>query len=189
MRTRLRAKVPTAEAACSGGHCSPKASNLPAVWTFLLTLSSPVIFYFSPWTLAISNGHYCMLRGAEQNSNEVPELIRALQPPTRRCPFHQTPRRLQDRPAGLRNTLGGFLSDEGDSISSNNQTQRTRCSPLCRIKVGRWRMLKAAVPYKYRIRWIIRVDFLNSSSIRLKSAAVSRRLGASIRKIGFSTTT
>lgn len=97
LRTRLRARVTTAEAACSGGHCGPKASNLTVVWTFPLLRSSPGIFDFSPWTLAISNNsHYCMLQATEQNSNEVPDLIRALQPPTDRCPFHQTPRRLQE---------------------------------------------------------------------------------------------
>lgn len=70
------------EDAWSRGRCGPEASQLIVVWTFPLTLSCIILFYFSPWTEAMgSYSHYCVLQGPEQHSNDVPNLISALQPP------------------------------------------------------------------------------------------------------------
>lgn len=63
-----------------------------------LTLSSPVVLFIflpGPWPLAVT-ATIVRLQGTERNSNEVPDLIKALHPPAERWPFHQTPCRLQE---------------------------------------------------------------------------------------------
>lgn len=79
----------TPESACSRGRRGPEASqsyrglDFP-FHSFLLNHSLSFIF-FPPWTQAISNNsHYCALQDPEQHSNEVPDLISALQPPAGR---------------------------------------------------------------------------------------------------------
>lgn len=70
----------SAEAALRPG-AAPKAGQLTVVWTFPLS-SSVILFYFSTWTEATSSyNNYCVLWGSEQHSNEVADLISALQLP------------------------------------------------------------------------------------------------------------